>query len=246
MDASLGIFVAVGFVAQLIDGAMGMAYGVTSTTFLLSLGVPPALASAGVHTAEVFTTLVSGLSHWRFGNVNWTLVKRLVIPGVLGGALGAYVLSSVPASAIKPYVAGYLLIMGVVIIFRAFRRVREREVHTKLIPLAAVGGFFDAIGGGGWGPIVTSTLVARGNNPRFTIGSVNLTEFFVTLAEAGTFFALIGLGNWQIIVGLVIGGGLAAPLAAYVCRKLPTRALLLLVGMAIVALQIRNLWLALT
>lgn len=246
MDVSLGIFVAVGFLAQLIDGAMGMAYGVTSTTFLLSVGVPPALASAGVHTAEVFTTLVSGLSHWRLGNVNWALVRRLVVPGVVGGALGAYVLSSVPGDVIKPFVAGYLLIMGVTILFRAFKKAKERELRTGLIPLGAVGGFCDAIGGGGWGPIVTSTLVARGNNPRFTIGSVNLTEFFVTVAEAATFFGLIGLGNWRIIVGLLIGGVIAAPLAAYVCRKLPTRVLMVLVGVAIVALQIRTLWLALS
>lgn len=246
MDVSLGIFVAVGFVAQLIDGALGMAYGVTSTTFLLSIGVPPAMASAGVHTAEVFTTLVSGLSHWRLGNVRWSLVRRLLIPGVIGGVLGAYVLSSVPARTIKPFVAGYLLIMGLMILFRAFRKVQEREVQSKLIPLGAVGGFFDAIGGGGWGPIVTSTLIARGNNPRFTIGSVNLTEFFVTVAEAATFFTLIGLVHWQIIVGLIIGGILAAPLAAYVCRVLPTRILMILVGIAIVALQIRTLWLALS
>lgn len=246
MDVSLGIFIAVGFVAQLIDGAMGMAYGVTSTTFLLSIGIPPAMASAGVHTAEVFTTLVSGLSHWRLGNVRWSLVKRLLIPGVIGGVLGAYVLSSVPARTIKPFVAGYLIIMGLAILFRAFRKVQEREVQSKLIPLGAVGGFLDAIGGGGWGPIVTSTLVARGNNPRFTIGSVNLTEFFVTVAEAATFFTLIGLVHWQIIVGLIIGGILAAPLAAYVCRMLPTRILMIIVGIAIVALQIRTLWLALS
>lgn len=246
MDVSLGVFVAVGFVAQLIDGAMGMAYGVTSTTFLLSVGVSPAFASAGVHTAEVFTTLVSGLSHWRFGNVNWSLVKRLVIPGVVGGVLGAYVLSSIPARTIKPFVAAYLLIMGLVIIVRAFKRPEAREVRRGLIPLGAVGGVLDAIGGGGWGPIVTSTLVARGNDPRFTIGSVNLTEFFVTVAEAATFFGFIGLGNWRIIVGLLIGGVLAAPLAAYVCRELPTRILMVLVGVAIVALQIRTLWLALS
>ncbi|MBC7098775.1 sulfite exporter TauE/SafE family protein [Candidatus Bipolaricaulota bacterium] len=245
MDTSLGLFVAVGFLAQLIDGAMGMAYGVTSTTFLLSLGVPPALASAGVHTAEVFTTLASGLAHWRLGNVDWHLVKRLVVPGVVGGALGAYVLSSVPAQSIKPYVAGYLLLMGLVIVARSFKRTKTREVRKGLIPLGAVGGFLDAIGGGGWGPIVTSTLVARGNHPRFTIGSVNLTEFFVTVAEAATFFTLIGLAGWRIIVGLLLGGVLAAPVAACVLRILPTRWLMLAVGLIIIALQARTLWLAL-
>ncbi|MGC9530118.1 MAG: sulfite exporter TauE/SafE family protein [Candidatus Bipolaricaulaceae bacterium] len=241
MDPTLGVFVAVGFVAQLIDGALGMAYGVSSTTFLLSAGVPPAMASAGVHTAEVFTTLVSGLAHWRLGNVRWLLVRRLAVPGVVGGALGAYVLSSVPADAMRPFVAAYLLLMGVTILLRALRRIPEREVWGKLVPLGAVGGFLDALGGGGWGPIVTSTLVARGNNPRFTVGSVNLTEFFVTAAEAATFFGLLGLVHWQVIVGLVVGGTLAAPLAAYVCRLLPTRALMVVVGLAIIALQIRTL-----
>jgi len=238
------MFIGVGFMAQLIDGAIGMGYGVTSTTFLLSMGIPPPLASAGVHTAEVFTTLVSGLAHWRFGNVDRSLVKRLLIPGVVGGVLGAYVLNAVPTEVIKPVVAGYLLGMGLLVLFRAFREVREREVRTGLVPLGLVGGFFDAIGGGGWGPIVTSTLVARGNNPRFTIGSVNLVEFFVTIAESATFFALIGLGSWKIIVGLIIGGVLAAPLGAYVCKRLPMRTLMIVVGIVIVVLQIRTLWLA--
>jgi len=239
------LFVAVGFFAQLIDGAMGMAYGVTSTTFLLSLGVPPALASAGVHTAEVFTTLISGLAHWRLGNVDWHLVKRLVVPGMVGGALGAYVLSSVPTQSIRPYVAGYLLLMGLVILTRSFKMPKTREIRKGLIPLGAVGGFLDAVGGGGWGPIVTSTLVARGNHPRFSIGSVNLTEFFVTVTEAATFFGLIGLASWRIIAGLLLGGVLAAPLSAYVLRILPTRWLMLAVGVAIITLQARTLWLAL-
>lgn len=221
-----------------------MAYGVSSNTFLLTIGIPPAAASASVHTAEIFTSAISGLSHLRFGNVDKKLFKKLIIPGVIGGILGAYTLTMVPGKIIKPYIALYLLIMGLIIIYKAFKKIREKEVRTKLLPLGAVGGFFDAIGGGGWGPIVTSTLVARGNNPRFAIGSVNLAEFFVTVAEAATFFTIIGLVHWQIIVGLIIGGVLAAPLAAHVCKRLPSRTLMMIVGVIIIALSIRTIYMA--
>ena len=221
-----------------------MAYGVSSNTFLLSVGIPPAAASASVHTAEIFTSGISGLSHLKFGNVDKKLFKKLLIPGVIGGILGAYILTMVPGKIIKPFIALYLLIMGSIIIYKAFKKIQEKEVRTKLLPLGAVGGFFDAIGGGGWGPIVTSTLVARGNNPKFTIGSVNLAEFFVTVAEAATFFTIIGLKHWQIIVGLIIGGVLAAPLAAYVCKRLPSRTLMMIVGIVIIALSIRTIYMA--
>lgn len=245
MDENIILFIIVGFIAQMIDGALGMAYGVSSTTFLLSIGIPPAAASASVHTAEIFTSGVSGLSHLRFGNVIRKLFKKLLIPGIIGGVLGAYILTAVPGKTIKPFVAFYLLIMGLMILRRALKKIEEKKVRSKLIPLGLVGGVFDAIGGGGWGPIVTSTLVARGNNPRFTIGSVNLAEFFVTVAECVTFFALLGLVHWQIIVGLTIGGVSAAPLAAYVCKRLPSRALMIIVGVLIIALSIRTIYLAL-
>ena len=245
MDLNIVVFIIVGFVAQIIDGALGMAYGVSSNSFLLSIGIPPAAASASVHTAEVFTTCVSGISHLKFGNVDKKLFKKLLIPGVIGGVLGAYILTAVPGKTIKPFIGFYLLIMGVVILRKAFRKIEERKVETKLVPLGAVGGFFDAIGGGGWGPIVTSTLMARGHNPRRTIGSVNLSEFFVTVAEAATFFTILGLIHWQVIVGLLIGGVIAAPLAAYVCKRLPSRALMIIVGTLIMALSIRTIYLAL-
>jgi len=245
VDDQILLFAAVGFCAQMIDGALGMAYGVSSTTFLLSLGVPPAVASAGVHTAEVFTTMVSGVSHLRFGNVDRRLLKRLVIPGVIGGVLGAYVLTSVPGRVIKPFVAAYLLLMGIRIFWRAFRKVRESAgSYKRMFPLGLVGGFLDAIGGGGWGPVVTSTLVANGHTPRYAIGSVNLSEFFVTVAEAITFFALIGLVQWQILVGLIIGGVVAAPLAAYICKRVPTKALMIIVGIVITGLSLRTIFLA--
>lgn len=235
------VYIIVGFIAQMIDGALGMAYGVTSTTFLLSLGIPPVAASASVHTAEIFASGVSGLAHLRFGNVDKKLFRKLLIPGIIGGILGAYILTAVPGKTIKPFIAFYLLIIGLIILGKAFKKIEEKEVKTKLLPLGICGGFFDAVGGGGWGPIVTSTLVARGHNPRFSIGSVNLAEFFVTVAEVATFLTIIGLVHWQIIVGLIIGGVLAAPLAAYVCKRLPPRALMIMVGLLIMVLSIRTI-----
>jgi len=235
------VYIIVGFIAQMIDGALGMAYGVTSATFLLSLGIPPVAASASVHTAEIFASGASGLAHLKFGNVDKKLFKKLLIPGIIGGVLGAYILTAVPGKTIKPFVAFYLLIMGLIILRKAFKKIEEKKVETKLLPLGICGGFFDAIGGGGWGPIVTSTLVARGHNPRFSIGSVNLAEFFVTVAEVAAFLTIIGLVHWQIIVGLIIGGVLAAPLAAYVCKRLPPRALMIMGGLLIMVLSIRTI-----
>ena len=242
-EATIFFIIIIGFIAQMIDGALGMAYGVTSTTTLLSFGIPPVVASASVHTAEVFTTFVSGISHLSFRNVDKKLFKKLLVPGMIGGALGAYILTAVPGKTFRPFISLYLLIMGLRILHKAFKKIKEREVKTKIFPLGLVGGFFDAIGGGGWGPIVTSTLMARGHNPRFTIGSVNLAEFFVTVVEAATFFVLIGLFHWKIIVGLIIGGVLAAPLAAYTCKKLPSRVLMAVVGILIMGLNIRTLYL---
>ncbi len=244
MDQSIIVYIIVGFIAQMIDGALGMAYGVSSNTFLLSIGIPPVAASASVHTAEIFTSGVSGFSHLRLGNVDKNLFKKLLIPGIIGGILGAYILTIIPGKIIKPYIALYLLIMGLIITYKSFKKIIEKEVKTKLLPLGVIGGFFDAIGGGGWGPIVTSTLVARGNNPRSAIGSVNLAEFFVTVAEAATFFTIIGSVHWQIIVGLIIGGVLAAPLAAYACKRLPSRTLMMIVGVVIIALSIRTIYMA--
>jgi len=192
MELNILIFILFGFIAQLIDGALGMAYGVSSNIFFLTLGVPPAIASASIHTSEIFTTAVSGISHFKFGNVDRTIFIKLLIPGVIGGILGAYILTELPGAKMKPYISLYLLIMGLMILIKVFRKIDSNEVKSKLIPLGLVGGFFDAIGGGGWGPIVTTTLVARGNTPRFAIGSVNAAEFFVTVAESITFFATIG------------------------------------------------------
>jgi len=245
MNLNLFFYICVGFVAQLIDGCLGMAYGVSSTSLLLSLGVSPGAASASVHASELLTTAVSGVSHLKFGNVDKPLLKRLLIPGIIGGATGAYILSELPGNTIKPFVAGYLMIMGGIILWKAFKKIDEREVKTKIIPLGLCGGFFDAIGGGGWGPIVTTTLVARGNNPRLTIGSVNLAEFFVTVSESIVFVLTIGLVHWKIIIGLMIGGVLAAPFAAYLCTRIPRRTMMILVGILIVGLSIRSIIVAL-
>lgn len=245
MEQNIIIFIIFGFTAQMIDGALGMGYGVSSNTFLLSLGIPPSIASACIHTSEMFTTAVSGISHFKFGNVDRKIFLRLLIPGVIGGILGAYILTELPGGKIKHFVSIYLMIMGIMILIKVFKKTPQRK--TRMIPLGLVGGFFDAIGGGGWGPIVTSTLVANGNNPRFAVGSVNSAEFFVTVAESITFFATIGgllLQHWEKIVGLMIGGVLAAPMAAWVCKKLPHNVLMILVGLLITGLSIRILYLA--
>jgi uncharacterized protein len=235
-------FVGVGFLAQMIDGALGMAYGVTSTTFLLSRSILPAQASAAVHASEMVTTLVSGISHLALRNVDMQLFKRLVVPGAIGAAVGAYVLSSLPGDTIKPFVSAYLLVMGLLILWKAARgNIQPQRVTTKIRRLGLVGGFFDAIGGGGWGPIVTSTLVARGNEPRYTIGSVNTAEFFVTVSACVTFFMTVGFGYWRIIVGLIIGAAIAAPLAAFVCRRINARLLMTLVGVLISLLSLRTI-----
>jgi uncharacterized protein len=246
-DLSIFIFILVGFVAQMIDGALGMAYGVSSNSFLLGIGVPPAAASASVHMAEVVTTAISGISHWRLGNLDSKLIKSLLLPGALGAIVGAYILSNLPGDVLKPFIAIYLLIMGIVILYKGFTsNHKEQKVVSHLSILGVVGGFFDAIGGGGWGPIVTSTLVARGNNPRFTIGSVNFSEFFITFAQSVVFvFTLQFSEYWKVILGLLIGGAVAAPLAAVITKKLPVRRLMLLVGALIIVTSIRTLYLAL-
>ena len=245
MDLNIIIFIVIGFIAQMIDGCLGMAYGVSTTTFFLSLGITPAIASACVHTSEMFTTAVSGISHFKFGNVDRRIFLRLLIPGVIGGVLGAYILTELPGDKLRPFVSIYLLIMGLMILIKVFKKTQKAERKTRLIPLGLVGGFFDAIGGGGWGPIVTTTLVANGNHPRFAIGSVNSAEFFVTVAESVTFFITIGallVQHWEKIVGLMIGGVLAAPLAAYACKKIPPRKLMLLVGLLIIILSLRTIY----
>ena len=244
IDSSIFLYILAGFTAQMIDGALGMAYGVTATTFLLSFGITPAASSASVHASEVFTSGVSGLMHLKFGNVNNKLFKSLLIPGVIGAILGAYILSSFEQYnyIIKPLVSTYTLILGVIIIFKALQKDKVRQRIKRIFPLAMVGGFLDSIGGGGWGPIVSSTLIARGGNPRYTIGSVNLAEFFIALSSSLTFVTIIGLTHWTIIAGLIIGGVIAAPIAAYIANKIPTKSIMILVGIVVIILSLKRLF----
>ena len=242
----LFLFILIGFGAQLVDGALGMAYGQISSTLLISFGVPPAAASAGVHTAETFTTAVSGISHIAHKNVDWRLFARLVIPGVVGGILGAYVLSSVDASVAKPFVLAYLSGLGLYIFYRGVMH-RHTERRPKIVePLGVVGGFLDAAGGGGWGGIVTSNLLVQGSNPRRTIGTVNTAEFFVTLTISATFVATLGWEAFTIAtVGLLIGGMLAAPLGARIAKRVNADLLLTFVGLLLTVISLYGLYRAL-
>lgn len=240
----LALYTVAGFVAQLIDGLLGMAYGVSATSMLLSFGVTPAVASASVHTAEVVATGFSGFSHWRAGNVIGSFVRKLLVPGVIGGVTGAYLLTEIPAAVIKPVIAAYLLLMGLIILAKAWRRSVHVGSEKHLFPLGLFGGFFDAIGGGGWGPIVVGTLLARGNEPRTTIGSVNLAEFFVTFATSLTFILTLGVSNWLPIVGLALGGAIAAPIAARLTGRIPARPLMIAVGVLVILLSVRTIAMA--
>ena len=235
------IFLLVGFLAQIVDGSLGMAYGVISSTVLLAFGVPPATASASVHAAEVFTTAASAGSHAVNRNVNWKLFVPLALGGALGGGIGAFVLTSIDGDLLKPWITAYLSIMGFVIIWRATKQTRERVFPTKLAgPLGLVGGFFDAIGGGGWGPTVTTTMVGSGQDPRISIGTANTAEFFVTATISATFLAALLTGHWQqadgvvnhamSVIGLIVGGLLAAPFAGIIARIAPKRVLTYGVG----------------
>lgn len=238
--------VAVGLVAQTVDGALGMAYGITATSFLLGTGVSPAVASASVHMAEIFTTGFSGISHVRFGNVDKTLFVRLLVPGIVGAIIGAVVVTQLDGAVLKPFISIYLLVIGAYILGKALRRLPSRKHEPRHVgKLALFGGFVDSVGGGGWGPVVTSTLLGSGNDPRTTIGSVNFAEFFLALTSAATFALLIGSATWPTIAGLVVGGAFAAPFAAFLCKKLPARTLLLIVGVLISALSAFNLYRAL-
>jgi len=235
LSTDLLLFIAVGFVAQIIDGALGLAFGVLTTTLLLSLGVPPAIASAMVHVTECFTTAASGLSHAYHRNVDWRLVARLAPAGMLGGAIGAYVLSNIDGSVIAPFISLYLIGIGCFILFRAFRPKWPRDVRDWIVPyVGGLGGLLDAMGGGGWGPIVTSTLLGRGHDLKKVIGSTNLTEFAVTTVISATFILALGWSELSAAIGLIIGGVLAAPFGALVLKRLPVKPLMIAVSLIII------------
>jgi uncharacterized membrane protein YfcA len=241
------LFVIVGFLAQAVDGALGMAYGVISSTTLLAFGVSPAHASAAVHAAELFTTAASGSAHLYHRNIDWKLFFRLAPFGIVGGCLGAYVLTSIDGGAIKPFVTLYLALVGAWLLVRSFRRLPSKPVPAAVVaPLGAAGGFLDAAGGGGWGPIVTTGLLGAGGTPRYVIGTVNAAEFLITLSVSLTFLIALVSGHWEeageltsnlmAVAGLIVGGLMAAPLAGYIVKMLPPTSLLRLVGILIMLL----------
>ena len=237
VPADFWSFMGIGFLAQLTDGLLGMGYGVTTQICLMSAGVPYAAISSSIHTAEVFTAGASGYSHFRFGNINRRLVRALLVPGVLGaigGSLLLVYLGEAYSNWLKPVLATYTCLLGLRILSKAFFQQKGRKKVKNLGWLAATGGFLDAFGGGGWGPLVTSTLIAKGKSPQYVIGSVSLTEFFVTLASAIAFFSVIGLSHWVVIAGLIAGGVIAAPIGARFAGRLPVRVMSFAVGCAIV------------
>lgn len=248
MGPEFWTFAAVGFAAQLVDGALGMAYGVVSTTTLLAMGVTPSNASASVHAAKVFTGAASALSHLWHRNIDWRLLALLSAGGVLGGVLGTYVLTSVDGEKIKPFVVCWLALMGLVILYRAWKQARPKPFSWKSpFPLGFVGGFFDSIGGGGWGPVVTSTLLGSGADPRKAIGTTNAAEMFVAAAVSAAFLGALLSGHWETeglrdhvwsVAGLIAGGVVAAPIAGWMTKVLPLRALTWIVGAVVTALAV--------
>lgn len=239
------LFALVGFLAQAVDGALGMAYGVICSTTLLSFGVPPSHASAAVHAAELFTTAASGSAHLYHRNVDWRLFWRLTPFGILGGCTGAYVLTSFEGQAVKPYITTYLALVGVWLVIRSFRKIPTKPVSGYFVaPLGAVGGFLDAAGGGGWGPIVTTGLLGAGDRPRYVVGTVNASEFLITLSVSLSFLFALLSGHWKdaggisdhgaAVAGLIVGGLFAAPFAGWMVKSLREKTLLRFVGILIV------------
>jgi uncharacterized membrane protein YfcA len=242
LDESWWLFFLVGLLAQLVDGALGMAFGVTATTVMLSFGTSPAQASAMVHIAEIFTTAASGASHWWHRNVDWSIVRRIAIPGVIGGILGATVLANVDGKIIAPFVTVYLALMGVLILARALRGFPVVESTKRGMPAVGFfGGVLDAIGGGGWGPVVTSTLIGGGRVPRQVIGSVSLTEFFVTVVTSTTLILSLGIADLSPVIPLILGGLVVAPFAGYLVKILPARWMMVMVAALILVLSGRGI-----
>jgi uncharacterized membrane protein YfcA len=245
LDALFGWMVLAGFIAQLVDGALGMGYGVISTTVLLSTGLNPAAISGSIHTAEMFSSGASGFSHYKFGNINKKLFKTILLPGVLGAIIGAVLLVYLGeefGSYLRPVLSVYTLLLGARILYSAFKKRNESRKVKNAGWLAGAGGFLDSFGGGGWGPLVTSTLIAKGKTPRYIIGTVSLTEFFVTFGSALTFFILLGTSHMQTIAGLIVGGLIAAPIAARLAGRLNTKTILISVGVLVIISSIRTIY----
>lgn len=244
LDARFGYMLLAGFLAQMVDGALGMGYGVISTTILLSTGLNPAAISGSIHTAEMFSSGASGFSHYRFGNINKKLFKTIVFPGVAGAIIGALLLCYLGEAYgdwMRPVLSVYTLLLGARILRNAFVKRNESRKVKNAGWLAGAGGFLDSFGGGGWGPLVTSTLISKGKTPRYIIGTVSLTEFFVTLGSALTFFLVLGTSHIETIAGLIIGGLLAAPIAARLAGNLKTKTILIAVGILVIISSLRTI-----
>jgi uncharacterized protein len=250
MDFDLSLllpFIAVGFAAQLVDGALGMAFGVISNTLLVGvLGVPPALASQRVHVAECFTTATSGISHLLHGNIDKALFFKLLLPGMVGGALGAYVLTSLDANVVKPFVLAYLTAIGLMLLWRGIKYPPQAKPAKVVAPLGLIGGFLDAAGGGGWGPVVTSNLLIQGADPRKVVGTVSAVEFFLTITISTAFVYHLGFADLAgATLGLLIGGVAAAPLGAWAAKHIPAKPMLVLVGCVLTATSLFGIYRAL-
>ena len=237
-------FILVGFAAQLVDGALGMAFGVISNTLLVAvMGVPPALASQRVHVVECFTTATSGISHLLHGNVDKALFFRLLVPGIIGGVTGAYVLTSLDAAVVKPFVLTYLTAIGLYLLARGLFYPPKIKQARIIAPLGLFGGFLDAVGGGGWGPVVTSNLLIQGADPRKVVGTVNTVEFFLTLTVSAAFIWRLGLADVAgATLGLLIGGLLAAPIGAWAAKHFPPKQMLILVGIVLTLTSAFGVW----
>ncbi len=241
MSVPFYVFVIVGLLAQMVDGALGMAYGITSSSLLLSLGLAPAVVSASVHAAEVATTGISGISHGYFGNIDRKLLLKLALPGALGGMVGALLLSHLDAPWLRPIIAVYLLILGVYLIFRAYRGLNKAASVSHVKTTAVIAGFLDAVGGGGWGPMTTTRLISQNMEPRYAIGTVNAAEFFVSLAITIVFLGTLDFTHVNTILGLLIGGAIAAPFAAWLTKHLPARITMGVVGSLVVVISVINI-----
>ncbi len=245
IDPIFYYFLGAGFLFAMIDGAIGMSYGVTSTSFSLTMGIPPAAASMGVHLSEVLSCGIAGWMHYRMGNINWKLFKLLVVPGIVGAFLGAYILSSLEHYAMytKPVVSLYTLILGIVIFRKAFNTQKKKSADkVKRISLLGLGGgFIDAVGGGGWGSIVLSTLIAGGRSPRFSLGTVKLSRFFVAMVGSITFIAMVNGNNWHSVAGLVLGSALASPIAAKISNKISAKTIMVAVSVIVILISIRSI-----
>jgi siroheme synthase-like protein len=239
-------FLAAGFVFAMVDGAIGMSYGVTSTAFSLSMGISPASASMAVHLSEIMSNGIAGWMHYRMGNVNWKLFKLLIIPGIVGALAGAYLVSSLEhySQYTKPAVSVYTLILGSVILSKAFKTSKKKSADKiKRISLLGLGGgFIDAVGGGGWGSIVLSSLIAGGRHPRFSLGTVKLTRFFIAMVGSLTFLVMLDKAPWSAIAGLIIGSALAAPIAARISNRISVKVIMVAVGIIVILVSLKSIY----